>query len=380
MSLVQPELLEWAIERSHQSVHDLHGAFPHLESWLSGSTEPPIAQLEKFATATKTPVGYLFLQEPPVEEFPLTDFRRRQVSSVDVSADLRDQVYICQQKQDWYIDYALEEGLEPVSVVGMLTVETEPYRAAQVMRDQLAIDPGHFESISVQQAAVSNFAEQVENLGILVMISGVVGFNTKRVLNPQEFSGFSFSHALAPLIFVNGTETKSAQMFTLAHELAHIFLGDTSISTASPESLVGSRHEVWCNEVAAEFLMPADRVTQLTRAADVRYEFLTAIAARFKVSPLALLIRWRELDLVNEVGFQTLRQEYELELSKIPKKTAPSGGSFFTTAPVRSGKRLTRAVLGSTFEGETSFTDAFKMLGSKKTDSLRELALRMGVL
>lgn len=140
------------------------------------------------------------------------------------------------------------------------------------------------------------------------MISGVVGFNTKRALNPQEFSGFSSSLSLAPLIS----------------------------------------------------------------------EFLTAIAARFKVSPLALLIRWRELDLVNEVGFQTLRQEYELELSRIPKKTAPSGGSFFTTAPVRSGKRLTRAVLGSTFEGETSFTDAFKLLGSKKTDSLRELALRMG--
>lgn len=380
MNLVQPELLEWAIERSHQSLDDLHGDFPHLDSWLSGFVDPPIAQLERFANVTRTPLGYLFLPEPPIEHFPLADFRRRQGTASDVSTDLRDQVYICQQKQDWYINYALEEGLEPVPVVGMLTVDTAPVRAAEVMREKLRIEPEYFESIAGQQPAVSNFAQRIEDLGVLIMISGIVGFNTKRVLDPQEFSGFSFSHALAPLIFVNGAETKSAQMFTLAHELAHIFLGDTSVSGDLLGTEAVSTHEVWCNEVAAEFLMPAYRVMELTRIKGVQYEHLIELASHFKVSALALLIRWRELGFVGEPAFQSLRSQYEFELDKVQKKNAPSGGSFFTTAPVRSGKRLTRAVLSSTFEGETSFTDAFKMLGTKKTQTLKELAFRMGVL
>lgn len=380
MSLVQPELLEWAIERSDRSVHDLYGRFPHLDSWLSGTSEPSIAQLEKFANATTTPLGYLFLTEPPVEEFPLLDFRRRQGAGTQVSTNLRDQVYICQQKQDWYIDYATDEGLDPVPVVGSLTLDTAPEIAAERMREDLGVLPNQFETVSGQQAAVSNFAEKIEALGILVMISGVVGFNTHRILDSEEFSGFSFSHALAPLIFVNGAESKSAQMFTLAHELAHIYLGDSSVSLATPDLAAGPGHEAWCNSVAAEFLMPADRVMELTRNTGTGLESLTAIARRLKVSPVALLVKWRELDFVGETDYQKLLREYEHLLSQVPMRRSISGGSFFTTAPVRSGKRLTRAVLSSTFEGTTGFTDAFKMLGSKKSQTLKELAIKMGVL
>ena len=72
---VNPVLLRWTRERAGLSVDALAARFPRVGAWESGEARPTLKQLERFAKATFTPIGFLFLEKPPVERVPIPDFR-----------------------------------------------------------------------------------------------------------------------------------------------------------------------------------------------------------------------------------------------------------------------------------------------------------------
>ena len=252
---VAASLYAWASERSGLGSDELAHKFPKLPQWESGDHRPTLKQLEQFARATRTPVGYFFLSAPPDEEVPIPDLRTVGDRGVRrPSPDLLDTIYQCQQRQDWYRDYARGIGLDPVPHVGSLSMATPVGEAASALTAAM--------SFSVERRgpnwseAFGYLRDRAEDSGVLVMVSGVVGSNTHRKLDPAEFRGFALADPLAPLVFVNGADTKAAQIFTLAHELAHIWLGESALSDA--DLGVQATHDVerWCNGVAAEVLVP----------------------------------------------------------------------------------------------------------------------------
>jgi len=352
--------------------------FPQFHAWVSKEVRPTLKQVEQFAKATYTPVGYLFLQKPPVEQVPIPDFRTIANKKVQhPSPDLLDTIYICQQRQEWYREYARSWGEAPCSFVGSARVGSSIETTAQDIRQKLGLDVQERRRIFTFADALRLFIAQADSAGVLVMCSGVVSSNNRRRLDPDEFRGFAMSDGLAPLIFINGADTKAAQMFTLAHELAHIWLGKSAVSNAQASAISGNEVERWCNQVAAELLVPIAAFRQeYQKGSDLQVE-LNRLARRFKVSTLVILRRIHDL---GGLGDQEFWKAYHAELkrlSALPKKDG--GGDFYLTTAARVSKRFARALIASTLEGQTLHRDAFRMLGFSKLETFRELGRGLGV-
>ena len=375
---VQPELLRWARERSGRGADYLRKRFPKLDEWESGTALPTFKQLEDFSRATYAPIGYLFLQEPPLEKLPVTDFRT--MGGVEVrhpSPDLLDTLYLCQQRQDWYRDEARTTGDPPLEFIGSLDTATDVSVAGTCLRDALGLDVEQRRRVSTWSDALRLFIEEADALGILVMLSGIVGSNTHRKLNPEEFRGFVLSDPLAPLVFINGADTRAAQMFTLAHEIAHLWLGESGISNTQVVSTPSQTVERWCNQVAAELLAPAELVRgEFDPDAELNRE-VVRLAREFKVSTLVALRRIHDVGGMRRDEFQSAYQEEFARLQGL--KGNRGGGNPIRNVRARVSKRLARALVVSALEGRTSYTESFRLLGISKLSTFTKVAESLGV-
>lgn len=375
---IRPHMFRWACERSRIEPEALQHRFPKLDLWTQGAAKPTLKQLEGFAKATHTPIGYLFLPEPPVEQVPIPDFRTVDTRQLHrPSPDLLDTLYICQQRQEWYRDFARSSGNDPLSFVGSVDVTSDVIATAENIRHALGFDLEERRQMPTWGDALRRFIELADTRGVLVMVSGIVGSNTHRKLDPQEFRGFAMADNLAPLAFINGSDTKAAQMFTLAHELAHIWLGQSAVSDSQavqpPEHLV----EQWCNRVAAELLVPLAVMREEYRPDSPLRAEMNRLARRFKVSTLVILRRIHDAGGISrEQLWQAYREELEHLRSIAP---AGSGGNFYLTQAVRVSKRFARALVVSTLEGQTLHRDAFRLLGFSKLATFHELGHSLGV-
>ncbi|MCL4395710.1 MAG: XRE family transcriptional regulator [Chloroflexi bacterium] len=373
---INPEMLRWARERARRTPQDLAGQFPKVDRWERGEEQPTLKLLERFAKTVHVPVGYLFLPQPPVETVPIPDFRAGASVRARPSPELLETVYVCQQRQEWYRDFARSTGEDPLAFVGSARVGDDVEQTAGVIRSALDFDLAERRQMPTWTEALRRFIEQSDAVGILVMCNGVVGNNNRRHLDPDEFRGFAMADDLAPLVFINGADTKAAQMFTLAHELAHVWIGQSAVSDANAASMPDHRIERWCNQVAAELLVPLRQLRAEYRDGTELQSEMGRLARRFKVSTLVIL---RRIHDANKITLEEMRAEYEAELERIRAIKRPSGGDFYLTQGARLSKRFARAVVVSTLEGQTLYRDAFRMLGFSRLATFQELGRKLGV-
>ena len=269
--VIQPAILTWARERSRLDLAYFDKRFPQLDQWERGDAQPTFKQLESFAKATHTPIGFLFLPEPPEECLPIRDLRTVVHGPARPSPDLLDTIYAMQRRQDWLREERLECETGPLEFVGSARLGDDPSAVGQEMRRIVGMDEGWASAASTWDGAVSELRRRIEQLGVMAVVNGVVGNNTHRKLNVAEFRGFALTDAYAPLVFINGADAKSAQMFTLAHELAHVWLGSEGEGVSGFDGIFpgDARVEKFCDQAAAEFLVPARELKDLWRAVKV---------------------------------------------------------------------------------------------------------------
>lgn len=362
---ISPELLRWAQERSALSgVENLAKEFPRLDDWKDGKSSPTFKELEKFANATYVPLGYFFLPKPPELPLPIEDFRRRSNQQHKlVSPNLLDTIYTMLYRQSWLREERLTHEIDPLEFVGSAKLSDDPTEVGKKMRRVVGLERKWAERVYSWQAATNTLRQAIEDLGIITIINGVVGNNNNRNLAVHEFQGFALCDDLAPLIFVNGADFKSAQMFTLAHELAHIWLGGkgTGLSKLSKMLPDEGQVEQFCDQAAAEFLVPKVELLELwpkTKHKEARFKEL---ARKFKVSSIVVARRALDLQLINKkefFEFYNERKEYEQEQQKKNK-----GGDFYKVQHAKVGKQFAIQVIYAAKGGRIGFKEAYDLTG-----------------
>lgn len=376
---VQPKVLDWARERASLTSVELARRIgvkqvEKVEKWLL-SGELPLKKLEIIAVKTHVPLGYLFLEEPPTESIPIPDFRT--VASGQIrrpSPELIDTLFACRQRQDWYREYAEEHGLRRPAFAGKFSLRSDSDAVAQDIREVLGWTAEARVAERNLDMVIGRFAAAIEEAGVLVMRNGVVGNNTHRPLNPSEFRGFAMFDPVAPLVFVNAADAKVAQIFTLAHELSHIWIGESALEDVR---IVTERPlERFCNQVAAEVLVPAAEFRIAWRGLGEDGAELQRLSLRFRVSRFVILIRAMESGLVSAAEYETY-EAVERSRGFRGVSEPSSGGNFYHTQRSRLGRRFARAVLSSARAGNTLMRDAYDLLGIRKFETFERLSAAM---
>lgn len=360
---IKPELFQWAQERSGISFDHLCEKFPKYPQWLRGEAEPTVKQLEKFADQTYTPLGYFFLAKPPEDRLPIPDFRTvsdRRVSRP--SPHLLDTIYAVQLRQEWMRGFLIEEGEAALAFIGSRTLQDSPESVAADIRATLGLEARWSRSLETWEQALRTLIQRIEGVGVMVMINGVVENNTHRPLDVEEFRGFVLSDEFAPVIFINGTDAKAAQMFTLVHEVAHLWLGQGGISDFKELLPSDNAVEIFCNKVAAEFLVPAAEMRLAwpdARGAEKPFDLLARL---FKVSPVVAARRLLDLELISRARYFAFYKEYQEALAA-RKREGSGGGNFYLTLGARLGKRFPAAVYIAAKEGRLPYREAYQLTG-----------------
>ena len=365
---VKTELIRWAIDRSGLPAEELFKRFPKLDDWKTGKRQPTFRQLENFARITMTPFGFLFLDEPPIEELPIPDFRTVGDTPLQrPSPNLLETIHTMQRRQAWMRDVMIDEGHEELRFVGSCTRIRNFKSLAQRIRQELDLDADWAEPLATWEDALRTLRNAIERLGVLVFTDSRVGFSNSRKLDPEEFRGFVICDTYAPVIFVNSADSKSAQLFTLSHELAHVWLGSDGLFNLVNMMPSGEETERFCNRVAAEFLIPGYKLTERWDEASATEKPFHTIARWFKVSPVVAARRALDLNLITRPEFFQFYKEDQEDWRhrKMERRKKKGGGNFYRTQDVRLGRRFASTVVRAAREGRILYRDAYRLTDLK---------------
>lgn len=358
---VSPTVIKWARGRrgmsEDQLAKSLQSSPQTVREWESGQQKPTFRQSQHVAQTLHIPFGYLYLKRPPEERLPLPDFRALSTSpDVGVNHDVLALVNSLTRKQEWYREFVRSQGGQPRHFVGSANGTDNAELVAGSIRETLQLTPAIRSSSSDWTEYLRTLTTLAERAGILVLRSGIVGNNTHRKLPIEQIRGLAFADDMAPLVFINSSDAKTAQIFTFAHELAHLWLGASGVSNLDATTElreIDQEIEILCNQIAAEVLVPAVEFHVDWRETSSESDQLQRLARAYWVSTEVILRRAYELGHID-------RSEYFARLENQRRnQVAPtgeaSGGSFQRNLYARNSSLLVNAVFESVLNGRTLY-------------------------
>lgn len=346
----------WAIQRAGLAVDEYISKHPNvaLEEWMTGEKSPTVKQLEAFAKSVNVPFGYLFLEKAPKESVPFPMFRGNAGKSDHFDLNVYDTVNTVLLRQDWLEDYLTENDIETCNFVGCVNLKTNVSETVERLRKELGLNARWAFEFAKTEAAVSKMTEALEEAGVFVAYNGIVGNNTNRKLKVSECRGFALVNPTAPYIFVNSSDAPTAQLFTLAHEAAHLMIG-VSAGHAETDTISNDATEQYCDMVAAEFLVPAAELRNVWNGN------LKDSARKFHVSELVIARRAHDLQLLSDGAYRKFWKEYINRPPYMRKRS--SGGNFYRTSVKRVGRLFAIHVKNAVANRRLSYTEAYRLTG-----------------
>lgn len=371
MRKINPEIMSWAINWNGYSVDGLLSAFPKLPEWLDGTRQPTFKQLEKFSARTHLPVPYFFRNSTPEVRLQIADFRSTKSSNLYKvpSPELFDTIDEMLMRQGWMSDFFSELGYEKNKIAGLYAEcnidSLNPASVATNLRQILQLMSGwSFTGTSSMDDAFRVLRSAIEKCGISVSVAGYAKGATNRAFDVEEFRGFVLFDEYAPIIFINGKDSKCAQLFTLVHELAHLALGNTGLFDEISDIEWEPSEERFCDKVAAEFLMPADVFVRMWDINDDKAKVASKVASKLKVSFVSCIRRAEELSLIDKSVFWDLFNAHKRETDEVVVRLG-NGGNYHATKGANLGNVFTEAVYLGIQTGRLLYSEAYKLTSMK---------------
>jgi Zn-dependent peptidase ImmA (M78 family) len=378
VAYINPRIITWALGQHNLVPEQIATAAVTADKIRGWERGEPLseAQAEFLANKLRIPYLVLFLSEPPPpDDIPIPDLRTR--SGKPVSDPSREFVGVINDallRQDWFRDHKLRSGRQKLGFVGRFTIKDSVVDVAANMRSVLGVNSELRQQCRSWEEFLRRVMRRVESAGILVMRSGIVGHSTRQRLDVDEFQGFAISDSYAPVVFINDTDARAAQIFTLAHELAHIWIGETGISNARLAGRTLSelgRIERFCNQVAAEFLVPEKSFNVSWQPSRTIRANLQRLQRHFWVSSLVALRRAYDLKKLEYDEFkQALDDEYasyraieERRKKREEEAKKKQTGDFWSTFKLRNSVLFSDTIAASIRSASTTYAEASNLLG-----------------
>lgn len=376
---VKSDIWTWAINEAQLDKQELILRYPKIEKWIAGIEFPTFKQLESFACYAKLPFGYMFLKSPPRKNVMEVEFRSINNKLPQISKNLKDTILEMDYRREWMREYRKTLGWSRLEILDDFTrtnlqdIESIALRAKTLLK----IQSNWYEETNDYDSALKFLRGHMENVGVLVMQNGVVGMNTHRPLSINEFRAFVLYDEIAPIIFLNGTDTKAGKIFSLIHEYIHFLYQqeDVFVSLDSEDAIENER---FINSITAEFLIPSNYLKELWDSKADKILQINRISQVLKVSRYALAIKLKNLSMIDD---SVLTQIVLLTQKDLESKVKSSGGDFYKTYFTRNSPTFTKAVINGAETHEISYTYAYKLLGGikgKTYDNIKEELIRHG--
>ena len=356
---INANIITWAISRAGYKLHEFTMKVPKVQDWIDGSKKPTVKQLEKFSKKVYLPFGYLFLKEPPKENLPIPFFRTNRANEENVSINVYDTVLIMQQRQEWLRDYLNENGFESLPFVGKYRNSKNVNKIVSGIRNTLGLDENWASNFKTWREALDFLTYKIEEVGIIIVFNGVVENNTSRPIKVDDCRGFVMVDDLSPFMFINNADGKAAQMFTIVHELAHIWTGHSAGFDFRKLEPANDPTELLCDKVAAEFLVPEKMFSIVWN----KNPKISSAARYFKVSEIVIARRALDTGKITKGQFYNFYEEYTN--SEFYLKAKSTGGDFYRTTKKRLSMTYAAHINNAVKTGKLLYRDAYKLTSLK---------------
>ncbi len=323
-----------------------------LEKWDNGA-KPTLNQVSKMSKALNVPFGYFFLSNPHENLVGSLAFRTfGSKARKEMSPNLRDTVNNMEAIQEWLKNETADEEFPVSPIAGILNEHDSIISASQKLRTLLQLDIDWYRKID-KTKVYSFLRKKAEENQVFVFESGIVGSNTKRTLDINEFRAFALYDTHVPLVFVNASDYIQAKSFSLLHELVHVAIGQNDLMGGGY-----AEEESFCNSVAAEIMVPATQFKEFwTKGKGDSIDKLVSASSFFKCSISVATLRAYRLGFINK----DLCTKQLYDISQNVKKENKSGGNFYNTVSSRLDHNFLSLLFTSVHEGKTRYTDAYRM-------------------
>ena len=322
------------------------------------------------------------MQTPPVEQIELLEYRT--VDSIQLanpSRNLIDTIHEMENVQDWMKDYRQELGYDVLPVVGCMKGIKEVNIIVDKIRNDLELEDTWYEKCKDPREAFNYIRRQLEECGVLVMMSGIVGSNTHRTLDVNEFRAFAKVDEWAPLIFINTTDSNGAKLFSLLHEVAHIWLGEDDLFNDRHNRIDGvSATEVMCNAVTGELIVPKSVFLDKWNACYVDkdvYSTITELAKYFRCGEIVVARKAMDCKKIKQDAYNYVVQTAIDNYNQMKENKDKPGGDYYNTMVSRLDGCFVRALCESINMGRTSYTEAYHLTNTNRK-TFSDVAQRLG--